>query len=154
MAVETHIEVGETAEYTRTISEADILGFAKISGDHAPIHVDEAYARTTAYGRRIAHGALMMGLLSATSTVISERSTKRGATHVPVSLGYDKIRIIHPVFIDDTVTARYTVEAVDRDGRPHALEGRDRQSRRQALPHRHACAEMGRAALENLTEAP
>lgn len=120
MAVETHIEVGETAEYTRTISEADILGFAKISGDHAPIHVDETYARTTAYGRRIAHGALMMGLLSATSTVISERSTKRGATHVPVSLGYDKVRIIHPVFIDDTVTARYTVEVVDEE------EGRTR----------------------------
>ena len=47
------------------------------------------------------------------STVISERSTKRGATHVPVSLGYDRIRIINPVFIDDTVTARYTVEEVD-----------------------------------------
>ena len=113
MTVETHIAVGETAEYTRTISEADILGFAQISGDHAPIHVDEAYARKTAYGRRIAHGALMMGLLSATSTVISERSTKRGATHVPVSLGYDRIRIINPVFIDDKVTARYTVEEVD-----------------------------------------
>ena len=113
MTIATHIRVGEIAEYKRTISEADILRFAEISGDHAPIHVDEAYARTTAYGRRIAHGALMMGLLSATSTVISERSTKRGATHVPVSLGYDRIRIIHPVFIDDTVTARYTVEEVD-----------------------------------------
>jgi 3-hydroxybutyryl-CoA dehydratase len=115
MTIATHIKVGEQAEYTRTISEADILGFAEISGDHAPIHVDEAYARTTAYGRRIAHGALMMGLLSATSTVISERSTKRGATHVPVSLGYDRIRIIRPVFIDDTVTARYTVEDVDEE---------------------------------------
>jgi len=115
MAIDTHVEVGETAEYTRTISEEDILGFARISGDHAPIHTDEAYARSTAYGRRIAHGALMMGLLSATSTVISERSTKRGATHLPVSLGYDKIRIIHPVYIDDTVTARYTVEAVDEE---------------------------------------
>jgi acyl dehydratase len=115
MTIATHIAIGEKAEYTRTISEADILGFAEISGDHAPIHTDEAYARTTAYGRRVAHGALMMGLLSATSTVISERSTKRGATHVPVSLGYDRIRIIHPVFIDDTVTARYTVEDVDEE---------------------------------------
>jgi acyl dehydratase len=113
MTIETHIKAGETAEYTRKISEADILGFAEISGDHAPIHVDEAYARTRPYGRRIAHGALMMGLLSATSTVISERSKTRGAKHEPVSLGYDKVRIIHPVFIDDTVTARYTVESVD-----------------------------------------
>jgi acyl dehydratase len=115
LMIETYIEVGEHAEYTRTIREADIVSFADVSGDHAPIHVDEAYARTTAYGRRIAHGALMMGFLSATSTVISERSAKRGATHVPVSLGYDKVRIIHPVFIGDTVTARYTVEAVDKE---------------------------------------
>ena len=114
MTIETHIAVGERAEYTRTISEADILGFAEISGDRSPIHVDEAYARGTAFKRRIAHGALMMGLLSATSTMISERSAQRGATHVPVSLGYDRIRIIHPVFIDDTVTARYTVEEVDQ----------------------------------------
>lgn len=115
MTVQTHIKPGESAEYTRKITERDILGFAAISGDHAPIHVDEAYARTTAYGKRIAHGALMMGLLSTTSSVISARSLARGATYSTVSLGYDKIRIIHPVFIDDTVTARYTVEEVDEE---------------------------------------
>jgi acyl dehydratase len=115
MTIATHIKVGERAEYTRKISAKDIMAFAEVSGDHAPIHVDEAFARTTAYGRRIAHGALMMGLLSATSTLISGRSSERGATDVPVSLGYDRVRIIKPVFIDDTVTARYTVEKVDEE---------------------------------------
>ena len=58
-------------------------------------------------------GALLMGLLSTTSTIIADRSVRRGAKGVPVSLGYDRIRIIQPVFIDDEVTARYTVETLD-----------------------------------------
>ena len=113
MAVETYLEIGEQAEYSRKVSEADVLRFAEISGDFSPIHVDEAFARATPFGRRIAHGALLMGLLSTTSTIIAERSTRRGAKGVPVSLGYDRIRIIQPVFIDDEVTARYTVETLD-----------------------------------------
>jgi 3-hydroxybutyryl-CoA dehydratase len=113
MAVDTYLEIGEQAEYSRKISEADVLRFAEISGDFSPIHVDEAFARATPFGRRIAHGALLMGLLSTTSTIIAERSTRRGAKGVPVSLGYDRIRIIQPVFIDDEVTARYTVETLD-----------------------------------------
>ncbi|MBV9245761.1 MAG: MaoC family dehydratase [Methylobacteriaceae bacterium] len=115
MPIEMHLEVGERAEYTRTITEADILRFADISGDHSPIHVDADYARSTPYGRRIAHGALLLGLLSATSTIIAERSMKRGTKGVPVSLGYDRVRIIRPVFIDDTVVARYTVESIDAE---------------------------------------
>ena len=115
MTVQTHISPGETVEYTRTVTEKDILGFAQVSGDDAPIHVDEAYARSTAFGKRIAHGALLMGYLSTTSTVISRRSVERGCAWSTVSLGYGKIRIINPVFIDDTVTARYTVEEVDEE---------------------------------------
>lgn len=113
MATETHIKVGETVEFSRRISAEDIRRFAEVSGDFAPIHVDEAFARKTRYGRTIAHGALLMGLLSSASSVISARSVERGATATSVSLGYDRIRIIKPVFADDTVTARYTVESVD-----------------------------------------
>jgi acyl dehydratase len=115
MPVETYLEVGEQAEYSRKISAADVLRFAEISGDFAPIHVDETFARSTPFGRRIAHGALLMGLLSTTSTMIAERSTSRGAKGVPISLGYDRIRIIRPVFVDDEVTARYTIETLDRE---------------------------------------
>jgi 3-hydroxybutyryl-CoA dehydratase len=120
MAIETFIKVGETAEFSKTIGESDIALFAGLSGDFDPIHINEEFARGTAFGRRIAHGALMIALLSTTSTIISRRSKERGTKAVPVSLGYDKIRFIKPVFINDTVTARYTVEEIDNN------EGRSR----------------------------
>ncbi|HKC45817.1 MAG TPA: MaoC/PaaZ C-terminal domain-containing protein, partial [Burkholderiales bacterium] len=53
-----HVEVGETAEFSKTLTETDLALFSAISGDFDPIHVDEAYARTTPFGRRIAHGIL------------------------------------------------------------------------------------------------
>ncbi len=115
MAIDTRLEIGEHAEFSKTIGEADLVLFSGLSGDFDPIHVDEEYARTTAFGRRIAHGALIMGLLSTTSSMISRRSVERGATGVPVSLGYDKIRFLQPVFINDTITARYTVEEIDSE---------------------------------------
>ncbi len=113
MAIDTHLEIGERAEFSKTIGEADLVLFSGLTGDFDPIHVNEEYARTTAFGRRIAHGALIMGLLSTTASMISRRSVERGAKGVPVSLGYDKIRFLRPVFINDTITARYTVEAID-----------------------------------------
>jgi 3-hydroxybutyryl-CoA dehydratase len=109
----TFLELGEQAELARKISADDIRRFAEISGDFAPIHVDEDFAKETPYGKTIAHGALLVGLLSAASTIIAARSKERGAPGTPVSLGYDRIRIIKPVFAGDTVTARYTLDHVD-----------------------------------------
>ncbi len=113
MAIETFLAVGERAEFSKTIGECDVALFAGLTGDFDPIHVDEEYARATAFGRRIAHGGLIMGLLSTTASMMSRRSVERGAKAVPVSIGYDRIRFIKPVFIDDTVTARYTIEEID-----------------------------------------
>lgn len=113
--VETFLTAGERAEFSKTITEADLVLFSGLTGDFDPIHVNEDFARNTPYGKRIAHGALVMGLLSTTASMISRRSMERGATAVPVSLGYDKIRFIAPVFINDTLTARYTVEAIDQE---------------------------------------
>lgn len=113
MRIETHLEVGESVEFAKTIGETDLLLFCGISGDFDPIHVNEEFARTTAFGRRIAHGGLIMSLLSTTASMMSRRSLERGATGVPVSLGYDKIRFIRPAFINDTLTARYTIEEID-----------------------------------------
>jgi len=59
------LRVGLTAQFERDLSEADVLAFAANSGDQNPLHVDEAYARATAYGQRIVHGALQVGLASA-----------------------------------------------------------------------------------------
>ena len=111
--IESHLEVGETAIFAKTITEADIVLFSGLTGDFDPIHVNEEYAKASAFGRRIAHGGLVMGLLSTTASMMSRRSVERGSTAVSVSLGYDKIRFIRPVFINDTLTARYTIEEID-----------------------------------------
>src|SRR5208282_1428028 len=109
MAIDPHLKVGESSSFSKTIAESDLMLFAGISGDFDPIHVNEEFAKTTAFGRRIAHGALVMSLCSTTASEIARRSQERGAKAVPVSLGYDKVRFVKPVFIGDTLTARYTV---------------------------------------------
>lgn len=109
----TQLSVGEQVEFRKTITECDLVLFSGLSGDFDPIHVDEEFARSTAFGRRIAHGGLVMGLLSTTASFMSRRSVERGSPGTPVSIGYDRIRFVKPVFIGDTLTARYTVEEVD-----------------------------------------
>ena len=109
----TFLKVGESATFTKTIGESDITLFAGLSGDFDPVHVDEVHASKTIFGRRIAHGGLVMALLSTTASMMARRSAERGATGTPVSLGYDRIRFTAPVFAQDTLTARYTVEEVD-----------------------------------------
>jgi 3-hydroxybutyryl-CoA dehydratase len=111
--IESHLAIGETATFSKTITETDIVLFSGLTGDFDPIHVNEEYARASAFGRRIAHGGLVMGLLSTTASMMSRRSVERGSSAISVSLGYDKIRFIRPVFINDTLTARYTIEEID-----------------------------------------
>jgi len=108
-----YVEVGDRAEFSKTITETDLALFAAVSGDFDPIHVDEAYARTTPFGRRIAHGGLSLALLSTASALISRRARDRGSRGTSVSLGYDRIRFLTPVFVGDTLTARYTVLELD-----------------------------------------
>ncbi|MGK7868190.1 MaoC family dehydratase [Falsiroseomonas sp. E2-1-a20] len=107
------VEPGAAARFTKTITERDLLLTAEITGDHDPLHVDAGYAATTAFGQRIAHGALVLGLLSATASEIAHRAIAAGAEGVPVSLGYDRVRFLRPVFIGDTLTAHYRVDTVD-----------------------------------------
>jgi acyl dehydratase len=107
------IAPGEAASFTKSVTERDLLLTAEITGDYDPLHVDAAYAARTPYGRRIAHGALVLGLLSATASTISHRALANGAEGLPVSLGYDRVRFLKPVFEGDTLTARYVVERTD-----------------------------------------
>ncbi|TPG57822.1 MaoC family dehydratase [Roseomonas nepalensis] len=117
----TCLSPGEVAEFRKSISAADIAAFAELSGDRDPIHVDAEFAARTAFGRIIAHGALVMGLLSTTASMISRRSVDRGSPGTPVSAGYDRIRFTRPVFAGDILTARYLVEEVDDErGRSRA----------------------------------
>ena len=89
--------VGDTTTFSKTISEADILLFAAVSGDNYPLHVDAEYAKTTRFGQRAAHGMLTASLLS---TVVGLMLQKPGGIYVEQSL-----RFRAPVFIGDTLTA-------------------------------------------------
>jgi acyl dehydratase len=109
----TFLKAGDQVEFGKTITAEDIDAFAHLSGDFDPVHVDAAYAAKTPFGKRIAHGALVMGLLSTTASMMSHRSVERGSAGTPVSAGYDRIRFTRPVFAGDALTARYTVEEVD-----------------------------------------
>ena len=109
----TCLTVGESAEFTRHISAQDIATFAQISGDDDPVHTDEEYAKTTPFGRIIAHGVLALSPASAVAAVMSKRAMDRGTVGRPVSIGYDRIRFTRPVFAGNTLTAKYTIEEID-----------------------------------------
>lgn len=113
-AAELRVSVGDSVEFAKTVSEGDVYLFAGITGDFAPNHVNEQFMQSTSYGRRIAHGALLVGYMSACSTLLSGLARSRGATNLPVSLGYDRIRFLKPVYFADTVTCRYTITELDR----------------------------------------
>jgi 3-hydroxybutyryl-CoA dehydratase len=104
-------EVGSSVSVSRTISESDVYLFGGLTGDLGPNHIDAEYSRKTAYGRRVVHGAYLVGLASAASTLMGSTYDKgdyRGASY-----GYDKVRFVRPVFIGDTVTMTYTIREID-----------------------------------------
>jgi 3-hydroxybutyryl-CoA dehydratase len=73
--------------------------------------------RRSSYGRRIAHGALMIGFMSTASTLMIEKCGGTAGGETPVSLGYDRIRFLAPVFIGDTITVAYRIAEVDPERR-------------------------------------
>ncbi len=93
---------GQSAELTRVASAAVVEAFAELSGDVNPVHMDEAYAKTTSFGQRIAHGMLGAAYISA---VIGTRLPGPGAVYVNQTL-----RFRRPVRLGDTITARVTVK--------------------------------------------
>jgi acyl dehydratase len=102
------LPIGKRVTVSKTVSESDVYLFAGLTGDLSPNHVDEEYMKKTRYGRRIAHGALCVGLMSNASTKILE-----GVPGTVVSYGYDRVRFPAPCFLGDTVTVTY--EIVERD---------------------------------------
>lgn len=112
-----HVSLGEQVQFSKTVSESDVYLFAEITGDFSVNHVNEEYMKGTIYGRRIVHGVLLIGFISTTSTMLIERSVARGTDETAVSLGYDKIRFLKPVFLGDTITVTYTVEKIDAAAR-------------------------------------
>lgn len=103
------LEVGRSAELSRTVTEADLVLFAGVTGDFNPLHVDETAAARSRFGGRIAHGMLSAGLISA---VLGRKLPGPGCVYVSQSL-----RFTGPVRPGDTVTARAEVTEILPDRR-------------------------------------
>ena len=112
-----HVAVGESVRFSKTVGESDVYLFAGITGDLGPNHVNEAYMRQSAYGGRIAHGALLIGYMSTASTMMCARSVDSGIDETPVSVGYDRVRFLKGVLLNDTITVAYTITAIDPERR-------------------------------------
>ncbi len=96
------LKIGDTATRTKTITHEDVVMFAQATGDMNPVHLDDDYAATTRFGRRIAHGMLTGSILSA---ILGNDLPGPGTIY----LGQD-FKFKAPVYVGDTVTA--TVEVV------------------------------------------
>jgi len=114
----------------RTITESDIVSFACLSGDFNRIHVDAEYAATTAYGKRIAHGLLVLSVMSGLTT---QSSGYRALEPFVLALLDIHCRFPRPTFIGDTIFVRITVTETILQFKP----GRDKVVfRREAVNQR------------------
>lgn len=111
------VEVGQIYRFAKTVGETDIVLFAGITGDFSDTHINDEYMkRRSTIGRRIAHGALLVGYMSTASTIsIAHIIHQEDLSDFPVSAGYDKLRFLKPVLLGDTVSVVYTVTSVDRE---------------------------------------
>ena len=104
------IQLGDSASFTKSITETDIIMYAGISGDFNPAHIDAESAKSSMFGQRIAHGMLSAGFIS---TVLGTQLPGPGTIY----MGQD-LKFLKPVYIGDTVTATATVvERVEEKNR-------------------------------------
>jgi len=101
------IVIGAKASRTKTFTDDDLRGFAQVSGDHNPLHLDDAYAAQTQFGRRLVHGMLTASLISA---ALANDLPGEGTVYLSQSLQFKA-----PVFIGDTITAALEVTAYRPD---------------------------------------
>lgn len=98
---------GMSFSYERKVSEADVIGFANISGDKNPVHLDTEYASKSVFGRRVAHGMLTASFVS---KVFGVDFPGPGCIYLSQTLKFTK-----PVFIDDTVVINVEVLSVNTE---------------------------------------
>jgi 3-hydroxybutyryl-CoA dehydratase len=104
-----YYEVGETwRSKGRTITEADIVNFASLSGDWYPLHTDKEYAKQTPFKQRIAHGMLVLS--AASGLLLYEPGV------VVAFYGIENLRFVKPTFIGDTIHVEMTVTALEDKG--------------------------------------
>ena len=101
------MKTGAKFSTTKQITDAVVRAFAELSGDYNPIHLDEEFAKTTQFKRRIAHGMISGALISA---VLGYEFKERKVVYLSQTM-----KFIAPVYIDDTVTATATVTNLRED---------------------------------------
>ncbi len=99
------INIGDISEFSKTVTEADVYQFAGITGDFNPAHINEAYAGKTFFKKRIAHGLLAAGFISA---VVGTQLPGPGSIYIR-----QELKFTAPVYFGDTITARVVV--IDRN---------------------------------------
>ena len=107
------IQVGQQASYSQTVTDADIKAFAGVTGDHNPVHINDEYAATTRFGKRIAHGILSVGFFS---NILGTKLPGPGCIYLSQS-----VKFKHPVYLGDTVNAMVEVTAVNLEKRRVSL---------------------------------
>lgn len=108
------LKVGMSAMFGKTVTEADIMAFAGVSGDTNPIHLHDGFARTTRFGQRIAHGMLSGSFIS---TVIGTKLPGPGSVYISQTMNF-----MAPVLIGETITAVATVTEIDERRRRVTLK--------------------------------
>lgn len=100
-------EIGQTSRLTRTVTAAVVDAFAQVSTDDNPLHLDEAYAATTRFGKRVAHGMIAASFISA---MMGTQFPGPGAIYMSQSLTF-----LRPVFLGDVLDVSVTVTGYRAD---------------------------------------
>ena len=108
------IYVGQTARFSKTVTESDIYTFAGVTGDFNPIHVNKEYAAKTRFGERIAHGMLTASFFS---TVLGMMLPGAGAIYLS-----QNSKFLLPVKIGDTITAQGVVTEINKEKKIFTVE--------------------------------
>lgn len=108
------LSIGDSASFSKTVTESDVESFAVISGDFNPIHVDEAFAARSRFKTRVAHGPITLALVAG---VLGTELPGVGTIAVRNEIDY-----LRPVFLGDTITSAVRVSAIDRESRRVQLD--------------------------------
>lgn len=101
------IKIGDSADFTKSVTGYDVYSFAGITGDFNPTHVNNVFAKDTSYGKTVAHGLLSIGYIS---NILGTQLPGPGS----ITVGLD-CNFLKPVFIGDTITANVMVTKLDKE---------------------------------------
>jgi 3-hydroxybutyryl-CoA dehydratase len=133
------LAVGQTIERRRVVSARDIAAFAELSGDFNPIHVDEEFARTTPFGRTIAHGPMALALAAG---ILGMELPGVGTIAISNVIHYRR-----PIFTGDEITTRVEVAEIDAERRRATMALRWTNQDGEVVSHGEAVVRPPKASV-------